>query len=92
METLLKFGISRADMMKRVVRFDELKGSDGGLPDSKAPQCERTLYNVIGFQPPKDAGGAVTSPVGDDASRLSATRSPRALISAIAAPSQAKVR
>jgi hypothetical protein len=72
METLPRFGISRADMMKRVARFNELKGSDGGLSDGKAPQCERTLYNVIGFQPPKDAGGAVTSPVGDDASRLSA--------------------
>jgi hypothetical protein len=72
METLPKFGISRADMMKRVARFRELKGSDGGLPDSQAPQCERRLYNVIGFQPPKDAGGALTSPVGDDASRLAA--------------------
>ena len=72
METLPKFGISRADMMKRVARFKDLKGSDGGLPDSKAPHCERTLYNVIGFQPPDDEGGAVTSPVGDDASRLSA--------------------
>ena len=72
METLPRFGISRADMMKRVARFNELKGSDGGLPDSKAPQCERTLYNVIGFQPPKESGGAVTSPVGDEASRLSA--------------------
>jgi quercetin dioxygenase-like cupin family protein len=59
-------------MMKRVARFNELKGSDGGLPDSKAPQCERTLYNVIGFQPPKESGGAVISPVGDEASRLSA--------------------
>ena len=72
METLPKFGVSRADMMKRVARFKDLKGSDGGLPDSKAPHCERTLYNVIGFQPPDDEGGAVTSPVGDDASRLSA--------------------
>src|ERR1051325_9738915 len=72
METLPSFGISRADMLKRGARFKDLKGSDGGLPDSKAPQCERTLYNVIGFQPPKDSGGAVTSPVGDDASRLSA--------------------
>ena len=72
METLPRFGISRSDMMKRVARFKDLRGSDGGLPDSKAPQCERTLYNVIGFQPPKDSGGAVTSPVGDDASRLSA--------------------
>ena len=72
METLPKFGISRADMMKRVAQFKDLKGSDGGLPDSKAPHCERTLYNVIGFQPPDDEGGAATSPVGDDASRLSA--------------------
>ena len=72
METLPKIGVSRADMMKRVARFKDLKGSDGGLPDSKAPHCERTLYNVIGFQPPDDEGGAVTSPVGDDASRLSA--------------------
>jgi hypothetical protein len=64
METLPKFGISRADMLRRVARFKDLKGSDGGLPDSKAPQCERTLYNVIGFQPPKDSGGSVTSPVG----------------------------
>ena len=72
METLPKMGVSRADMMKRVARFKDLKGSDGGLPDSTAPQCERTLYNVIGFQPPHDEGGAVTSPVGDDASRLAA--------------------
>jgi len=72
METLPKFGISRADMMKRVARFKDLKGSDGGLPDSRSPHCERTLYNVIGFQPPDDEGGSVTSPVGDDASRLSA--------------------
>ena len=72
METLPKFGVSRADMMKRVARFKDLKGSDGGLPDSKAPHCERTLYNVIGFQPPDDEGGAVISPVGDDASRMSA--------------------
>ena len=63
METLPKFGMSRAAMMKRVARFKDLKGSDGGLPDSQAPQCERTLYNVIGFQPPKDSGGAVTSPL-----------------------------
>jgi hypothetical protein len=72
METLPKFGVSRADMLKRVARFRDLKGSDGGLPDSKATQCERTLFNVIGFQPPKGSGGAVTSPVGDDASRLAA--------------------
>ena len=74
METLPRAGVSRADMMKRVARFSELKGSDGGLPDSRMRGCIRTLYNVIGFQPPKEAGGAVTSPVGDDASRLAAIK------------------
>ena len=39
--------------MKRVARFRKLKGSDGGLPDSKLPECRRKLYAVIGFQPPK---------------------------------------
>ncbi len=72
METLPKFGMSRADVMKRVARFKDLEGSDGGLPDSHMPGCERTLYNVIGFQPPKGESGAVTSPVGGDASRLAA--------------------
>lgn len=90
METLPKFGVSRADMLKRVARFRDLKGSDGGLPDSKAPQCERTLFNVIGFQPPKGSGGAVTSPVGDDASRQ--FQSPKVSTSAIAAPSRAGAR
>ena len=74
METLPRAGVSRADMMKRVARFSELKGSDGGLPDSRMKGCIRTLYNVIGFQPPKEAGGAVTSPVGDDAFRLAAIK------------------
>jgi quercetin dioxygenase-like cupin family protein len=74
METLPKIKVTRADMMKRVARFKDLKGSDGGLPDSKMSGCERTLYNVIGFQPPADAGGAMTSPVGDDASRLAAIK------------------
>lgn len=61
METLPRIALSRAEMMKRVARFKDLKGFDGGLPDSKMPGCERTLYNVIGFQPPKGEGGAVTS-------------------------------
>ena len=74
METLRRIKVSRADMMKRVARFNELKGFDGGLPDSKMPGCIRTLYNVIGFQPPEDAAGAVTSPVGEDASRLAAIK------------------
>ena len=30
---------SREEMLKRVARFKKLKGSDGGLPDSKLPEC-----------------------------------------------------
>ncbi|HEX9462302.1 MAG TPA: cupin domain-containing protein [Alphaproteobacteria bacterium] len=63
---------SREKMMKRVARFDQLRGSDGGLPDSKYPESIRTLYNVIGFQPPEGEGGAKTSPVGAEAARMSA--------------------
>ena len=55
-------------MTKRVARFRKLKGSDGGLPDSKLPECRRKLYAVIGFQPPKDGN----SPVGADASTMPA--------------------
>jgi quercetin dioxygenase-like cupin family protein len=71
-ETLPRIGLSRTAMLKRVARFTELKGTDGGLPDSKMPGCERTLYNVIGFQPPQNEGGAVTSPVGQEAARMAA--------------------
>jgi hypothetical protein len=74
METLPRITLSRAEMMQRIARFKDLEGSDGGLPDSKMPGCERTLYNVIGFQPPKGEGGAVTSPVGDEAARLAAIK------------------
>src|SRR3954464_1792233 len=74
MEELPRTGVSRADMLKRVAFFKDLKGSDGGLPDSEMKGCIRTLYNVIGFQPPKGEGGAVTSPARDEASRLAAIR------------------
>lgn len=74
MEQLPRLYLSRAEMMKRVARFNDLKGSDGGLPDSKMSGCIRTLYNVIGFQPPEGSGGAVTSPVGDDAAQLAAIK------------------
>jgi hypothetical protein len=74
METLNRIRVSREDMMKRVALFKDLKGFDGGLPDSKMPGCIRKLYNVIGFQPPEGSGGAVTSPVGDDAARLAAIK------------------
>src|ERR1700749_1987463 len=69
MESLFGLGFARDEMKKRVARFKDLKGSDGGLPDSNMPGCERTLFNVIGFQPPKGEGDSVTSPVGGDASR-----------------------
>jgi mannose-6-phosphate isomerase-like protein (cupin superfamily) len=59
---------SREEMMKRVARFRKLKGSDGGLPDSKLPECRRRLYAVIGFQPPEEGN----SPVGADASTMPA--------------------
>jgi quercetin dioxygenase-like cupin family protein len=74
MQSLPKLRLSRTEMMRRVARFRELKGSDGGLPDSHMPGCERTLINVIGFQPPKGEGDAVTSPVGEDAARNAAIR------------------
>ena len=63
---------TRAEMMKRVARFKQLKGSDGGLPDSKLPECRRKLYAVIGFQPPMSDDAATTSPVGADASAMPA--------------------
>lgn len=71
-ETLPRRGFSREEIMKRVARFKDLKGSDGGLPDSKMPGAERILYNVIGFQPPETGNEAATSPVGDDAARMAA--------------------
>ena len=57
---------SREEMMRRVARFQNLVGSPGGLPDSYIPGCYRTLFNVIGFQPPE--GSDTVSPVGADAS------------------------
>jgi hypothetical protein len=74
METLPRFGLRREDMLKRVARFKDLKGYNGGLPDSDYGSAVRTLYNVIGFQPPKGEGGAVTSPVGEDAARMAAIK------------------
>jgi mannose-6-phosphate isomerase-like protein (cupin superfamily) len=73
-EMLPRTRVARRDMLKRVARFDKLKGFDGGLPDSKMPGCERTLYNVIGFQPPKGEGNGMQSPVGAKASRMAAIK------------------
>lgn len=73
-EMLPKRGVPRTEMQTRIARFAELKGSDGGLPDSKAPACERTLYNVIGFQPPEGEGEGMQSPVGENAARMAAIK------------------
>jgi mannose-6-phosphate isomerase-like protein (cupin superfamily) len=73
-ETLPRRGYSKKEMLKRVARFKKLKGSDGGLPDSKMPGCERFLYNVIGFQPPRVERGGKQSPVGLKAARMAAIK------------------
>ncbi|MFN0301195.1 MAG: cupin domain-containing protein [Burkholderiales bacterium] len=73
-EQLKRIYPSRKDMMKRVARFSKLKGFDGGLPDSNFPGAERTLYNVIGFQPPKGEGGGIQSPVGPQSARNAAIK------------------
>ena len=73
-ETLPRRGIARRQMMKRVARFSRLKGFDGGLPDSDHPDCRRTLYNVIGFQPPKTERDGKQSPVGENAARMAAIK------------------
>jgi mannose-6-phosphate isomerase-like protein (cupin superfamily) len=75
MEQLPRIYLSREAMMKRIARFRDLKGFDGGLPDSKMSGCERVLFNVIGFQPPDDIGeGGVTSPVGAQAAEMAAIK------------------
>ena len=65
---------SRDEMRRRVARFRDLKGFDGGLPDSYMPAAERILYNVIGFQPPAGEDSGIVSPVGAKAARMSAIK------------------
>ena len=66
---------SRDEMMKRVARFKDLKGFSDGLQDSLLPECHKTVFNVIGFQTPEEAGqGGVNSPVGQQASANAAIR------------------
>ena len=74
MEQLPRRYLTRAEMDKRVARFKDLKGFDGGLPDSKMPGCERTLFNVIGFQPPENVSANASSPVGEHAARMAAIK------------------
>ena len=73
-ETLPRRGVSRKEMLKRVARFAKLKGFDGGLPDSDHPDYRRTLYNVIGFQPPRVERAGMQSPVGEKAARMAAIK------------------
>ena len=73
-EQLNRKRFTRAEMMKRVARFSKLKGFDGGLPDSQHPSALRTLFNVIGFQPPEGEGAGMQSPVGADAARMAAIK------------------
>ncbi|MDN5842935.1 MAG: cupin domain-containing protein [Alcaligenaceae bacterium] len=65
---------SREEMRKRVALFKDLKGFDGGLPDSDYPSAKRKLYNVIGFQPPEKDSESETSPLGDDAAENAAIK------------------
>ena len=65
---------TKEEMNSRVARFDQLQGFDGGLPDSKHPDSIRTLYNVIGFQPPENHDPATTSPVGTQAAEAAAIK------------------
>lgn len=66
---------TRDEMMKRVARFADLKGFSDGLQDSGVPECEKTVFNVIGFQTPEQAGvGGVNSPVGKTASENAAIK------------------
>ncbi len=73
-EQIPRVFLSREEMNKRVARFKDLKGFDGGLPDSYMPDSMRILYNVIGFQPPPGEQGAITSPVGAKAARMSSIK------------------
>jgi mannose-6-phosphate isomerase-like protein (cupin superfamily) len=66
---------TREEMLKRVARFADLKGFSDGLQDSGVPECEKTVFNVIGFQMPEQAGvGGLNSPVGRTASENAAIK------------------
>lgn len=54
---------SKADVLKGIARFNELKGTSDGLPDMSVNGYHRTFYSVLGFDQP--AGDAQYSPFGD---------------------------
>jgi mannose-6-phosphate isomerase-like protein (cupin superfamily) len=69
MMTLPVKWVTREEMLSSfVARFNDLKGSDKGLPDSDVPGHYKVILNVFGFDPP--SGKGAVNPVGDDASAL----------------------
>ena len=54
MEMLARRTFTREEILARVARFKNLKGYDGGLPDSHMPGCERTLYYVMASSRPRE--------------------------------------
>lgn len=54
----------REQMLQHVVRFNDLTGSDQGMPDNALPNSYKKLYNVLGFRLPDDP--RFNSPLGKD--------------------------
>jgi hypothetical protein len=62
MMTLPVRWITREEMLSSfVARFNDLKGSDKGLPDSDVPGHYKVILNVFGFDPPFGKGVAAPS-------------------------------
>lgn len=65
--------VSRDEMLaKFVAKFNDLHGSDTGLPDSEIEGHYKTILNVFGFDPPE--GSDAVNPVGDDAKAVIAPK------------------
>ncbi len=54
---------SREEILRCMVRFDDMPRIDGGLPDAGLPGYRRSFMNIMGFKPPEDEGGGRVSPV-----------------------------
>ncbi len=72
-QKLQTVALSYEQMQNRIARFKEMKGFDGGLPDSGIDGSRRTLINAVGFQPPLETEKA-GSPVGSEAARNAAIK------------------
>ncbi len=64
--TLTIRSIPREDMFKRIAFFRDMVGFNTGFSTGNVPNTDRTLYNVMGNEPP--ANGKVSA-VGDDATK-----------------------